>query len=64
MPPQRPDKIMEAICILLENREKANQMGAKGRVKAKESYDLEQNLNDLISIYDQTISSENTVSIL
>ena len=60
VPPGNPRALAKAIIELLQNPEKAKEMGKKGRVRFKEKFTRKHMLSEIDALYQSAISHRNT----
>lgn len=56
VPPYDPDKLAEAILTLLENRDRARQLGERGRERVRELFNWDTFIATLEDVYDRVLS--------
>lgn len=55
--PKNIQQTANAIISLINNPEKANQLGKNGRIRVKAMYDLQENLKTMIDVYNNVLNS-------
>lgn len=60
VPPQRPDRLAEAIESLLGDPSVAREMGMKGQQRARRDFSLDQMIRDTESVYDEVVAEIRT----
>lgn len=55
MQPRNPEEIAEKIVWLIENPEKAKQMGRNGRILAEEKFNIDRRIDRIIQLYKEVL---------